>query len=107
MTFREVLGEAELWVGEMRQVALHDCRVLLLRTEQGVRAYEDRCPHLGVPLSTGTLEGNIITCAAHHFQYEASSGRGNNPKHLHLRVLGVRCRTGMILVDTAPPGDSG
>jgi len=28
-------------------------------------AYEDSCPHAGVPLSEGTLSGRLITCSRH------------------------------------------
>lgn len=99
MNFVEVLAESELWVGEMRRVRLEDARVLLLRTDAGVFAYEDRCPHLGLPLSTGTLEGHTITCAAHHFQFDALTGQGINPSCLHLRVYPLECKAGIICVD--------
>jgi toluene monooxygenase system ferredoxin subunit len=99
MSFVELLAESELWVGEMRRVRVQDARVLLLRTDAGVFAYEDRCPHLGLPLSTGTLEGQTLTCAAHHFQFDASTGRGINPSCLHLRVYPIECKAGVIRAD--------
>jgi toluene monooxygenase system ferredoxin subunit len=99
VSFVEVLSESELWIGEMRQVMLERRRVLLLRTEQGVHAYEDRCPHLGVPLSRGMLHGNTLTCFAHHFQFDADTGCGKNPKDLQLTRIGVECRAGMISID--------
>jgi len=55
MSLVEAMPESELWIGELRQVRLQGGRVLLLRTDAGIFAYEDRCPHLGFPLST-TLE---------------------------------------------------
>jgi toluene monooxygenase system ferredoxin subunit len=99
MSFVEVLPERELWIGEMRQVLVGNRRVLLLRTERGVYAYEDRCPHLGVPLSRGSLEQNTITCSGHHYQFDASTGQGQNPKCLRLVAVGVECRQGQILVE--------
>jgi toluene monooxygenase system ferredoxin subunit len=99
MSFVEVLSESELWIGEMRQVQVAGRRVLLLRTERGVHAYDDRCPHLGHPLSRGTLEGNTLTCSGHEFRFDADSGRGQNPKNLQLTGIEVACRHGKILVD--------
>jgi toluene monooxygenase system ferredoxin subunit len=99
VSFVEVLSESELWIGEMRHVMVDRRRVLLLRTEHGVHAYEDRCPHLGVPLSRGMLQGDTVTCSAHHYQFDANTGRGKNPKDVRLTLFGVVCRDGKILVD--------
>jgi toluene monooxygenase system ferredoxin subunit len=99
MSLVELLAESELWLGEMRRVRIADARVLLLRTDAGVFAYEDRCPHLGLPLSTGTLEGHTLTCAAHHFQFDATTGQGINPSCLRLRVYPIECKAGVIHVD--------
>jgi len=102
MSFVEVLPEGDLWIGEMRQVTVGNRRVLLLRTERGVFAYEDRCPHLGVPLSRGCLNKETITCGGHHYQFDASTGHGQNPKNLRLVVVSVECRQGKILVEERP-----
>ena len=99
MAFEPVLGADELWIGEMRGVSVHGRRVLLLRTEQGVHAYEDRCAHLGLPLSQGKLEGGVITCLAHHYQYDACSGCGVNPARVRLRAYPVSVKDGTIAVD--------
>jgi toluene monooxygenase system ferredoxin subunit len=93
----------ELWLGEMRACSAGARRVLLLRLETGVYAYQDRCPHLGVPLSQGTLREGVLTCAAHGFQYDAVTGSCMNPKHLRLVALPVRVDAEQIWVDPAPP----
>jgi len=99
MAFEPVLAADELWIGEMRGVMVHGRRVLVLRTEDGVHAYEDRCAHLGLPLSLGKLEGGVITCPAHHYQYDACSGCGVNPERVRLRPYPVRVSEGEIAVD--------
>jgi toluene monooxygenase system ferredoxin subunit len=101
MSFVEALPEAELWIGELRQVRLQGGRVLLVRTDAGIFAYEDRCPHLGLPLSAGTLDGHTLTCAAHHYQFDATTGEGINPSCLRLRAVPVECRAGMVRIDLA------
>jgi toluene monooxygenase system ferredoxin subunit len=99
MAFEAVLGADELWIGEMRGVMLRGRRVLVLRLEDGVHAYEDRCAHLGLPLSLGKLEGGVITCLAHRYQYDACSGCGVNPERVRLRAYPVRESDGVIAVD--------
>jgi toluene monooxygenase system ferredoxin subunit len=107
LTQVEVLAERDLWIGEMRQVVVGSRRVLVLRTERGVYACEDRCPHLGVPLSRGTLERDTLTCSAHHYAFDANTGEGKNPRHLHLETIGVECRAGKIFLGIDPGGNVG
>lgn len=107
MAYRELVPSEDLWVGELRGFLLADQRVLLLRTEAGVCAYVDRCPHLGVPLSHGTLTGNVLTCRAHRYSYDAVTGQGINPRGLKLTPLPVRIERGMVSVDPTPPSLEG
>src|SRR4051794_27201969 len=99
MPFEGVLPPDELWKGEMRGLVVQGRRVLVVRIEDQVCAYEDRCAHLGLPLSQGKLEHGVITCAAHHYQYDACTGRGVNPERVALRRFPVALAHGDILVD--------
>jgi toluene monooxygenase system ferredoxin subunit len=95
----EVMSGADLWIGEMRAVRVGARRLVLLRTERGVHAYVDRCPHLGVPLSAGRLAQGTLTCSAHHYQFDADTGQGKNPKNMRLESARVECRAGKISID--------
>lgn len=47
--------------------------VLLYRTEAGQAvAMADRCPHRYVPLSLGTLDGDVVQCGYHGLRFAAS-----------------------------------
>jgi toluene monooxygenase system ferredoxin subunit len=97
----------ELWIGEMKAVSADGRRVLLLRLEEGVFAYEDRCAHLGVPLSEGKLEGAVLTCRAHHYCYDARTGAGINPKNVHLVQVPLAVRDERIwLGESARSGEN-
>ena len=104
--FERVLAEADLWVGEMRGAELGGARVLIVRHETGVCAYQDRCPHQGYPLSEGELAGGIITCRVHRHTFDATNGHGINPLQPCLRSLPVRVEDGQVLVDVAPVGSA-
>lgn len=90
---------SELWVGEMKHLEVLGRRILLLRTERGVSAYEDRCPHLGIPLSAGKMEGCRLTCAAHGWQFDADAGAGINPTSARLRRYAVVIEDGEVWID--------
>ena len=99
MAWRHVMALDQLWRGEMVACVLDGTKVLLLRVDDLVRAYEDRCAHQGVPLSEGSLDGTTLTCSAHHYQYDACTGQGMNPKNLCLKAFPVKVEDGQVFVD--------
>ncbi len=48
--------------------------IALFHTERGISAVDNRCPHMGFPLSKGTVAGDILTCDWHHARFDLSSG---------------------------------
>jgi toluene monooxygenase system ferredoxin subunit len=83
----------------MRAVQVGGQRLVLVRTERCVFAYEDRCAHLGLPLSDGTLRAGVLTCSAHHYQYDAETGEGINPRCARLKCVAAKIASGLVLVD--------
>jgi toluene monooxygenase system ferredoxin subunit len=67
--------------------------------EGAIRAYADACPHLGTRLSEGSLNGNVLACATHHWEFDAPSGQGINPRTACLQSFAVQVENGEILVD--------
>ena len=39
-----------------------------------VYALDNRCPHMGFPLSQGTLKDGILTCHWHHARFDLHNG---------------------------------
>jgi toluene monooxygenase system ferredoxin subunit len=93
------LSEADLWIGEMRGVIVQGQPLLVVRGEQGVCVFRDRCPHQGYPLSEGTLQDGVITCRVHRHTFDATSGNGINPLQPGLTAVPVRVEAGQISVD--------
>ena len=98
MRFRSVTSIDELWDGDMAGFVVDGRKVLLVRLGNDVFAYEDRCAHLGVAMSEGQLKREVLTCRAHHFQYDARTGRGINPENVALKKLAVKVEDGRVLV---------
>jgi toluene monooxygenase system ferredoxin subunit len=99
VTYVRVTSRDELRSGDMEGIRVDGHRVLLVCVDQCVYAWEDKCAHLGMPLSQGTLEGTTLTCSAHHFQYDVTSGRGVNPKNVCLRAYPVKVEGGGVYVN--------
>jgi toluene monooxygenase system ferredoxin subunit len=99
MAFRKVATLDELWDGEMTVLEIEGHVVLLVNVDGGIHAYADSCPHLGTRLSQGSLQRNMLTCATHGWEFEASTGQGINPKTACLKSFAVKVENGDILVD--------
>jgi toluene monooxygenase system ferredoxin subunit len=104
MAFAKVAALEEVWEGEMTALVVAGRRVVLIRKGETVVALEDRCAHLGVRLSGGRLEGDVLTCAAHEWQYDAMSGKGLNPSHVRLHKFAVKVEDGQVWVDVERAG---
>jgi nitrite reductase/ring-hydroxylating ferredoxin subunit len=72
--YRPFLALAELPEGTMRRVTVGELDVLLVNTERGIFATDDRCPHMSAPLSIGELDGCIVGCPLHEGRFDLVSG---------------------------------
>ena len=72
--FRPMMTLAELPLGSMRRVTVGELDVLLVHTERGIFATDDRCPHMSAPLSIGELDGCIVGCPLHDGKFDLVSG---------------------------------
>jgi toluene monooxygenase system ferredoxin subunit len=94
---------ADLWDGDMAAAVVEGRPVVVVRLDGALHAFEDRCAHLGVALSDGALDGGVLTCRAHHWQYDIRSGRGVNPASVCLKRFAVKVEGGRVLVDVGEP----
>jgi len=89
----------DLWEGEMTDVQVGDELILLVHLNGGdIRAYQGHCPHQKTALADGKLEGNVLTCAAHSWQFNLSTGEGVNPRSCQLYRYQVKVQDGTIFV---------
>ena len=49
--------------------------IVVIRTESGIHAYHDVCPHASWRLSDGEIVGGILECPGHGWQFELATGR--------------------------------
>jgi toluene monooxygenase system ferredoxin subunit len=102
--WRVVATVEDVWEGELKGVDVDGKAVVLVNVGGEVRAYDDRCPHSGTPLSQGRLNGETLTCSAHEWVFDCRAGRGINPASARLRGIPVRVEGEAILVKTDTVG---
>jgi nitrite reductase/ring-hydroxylating ferredoxin subunit len=85
----ELCGVDQLWDGEMECFRAGDTTILLLKIDGQFHAYQGHCPHQGAALAEGDLDGVLLTCPAHRWQFDATNGKGVNPKSARLKRFPV------------------
>lgn len=71
-----------------------------------VYAVDNRCPHMGFPLSRGSVCDGILTCHWHHARFDLESGGTFDPFADDVRVYPTRVVDGDVWVDLrAQSGD--
>ena len=70
-----VMAAGDLPEGTPAAVEVEGQPVCVVRVAEGVFAFDDVCPHRGTPLSLGRLEGTTLTCSAHTWEFDVTSGK--------------------------------
>ena len=65
---------ADLQEKRVMMVRGEDRALLLCSYEDRVFALDNRCPHMGFPLSKGSVQDGILTCHWHHARFDLRSG---------------------------------
>lgn len=68
-----------------------------------VYALDNRCPHMGFPLSQGTVQDGILTCHWHHARFDLASGDTFDLFAGDIPRFDVVIKDGEVYVDTSPP----
>jgi len=82
--------------------------VLVVRTDDGFTAVNDRCTHQASLLSTGRVRRGAIMCPLHGARFEAATGRCIGGAYADLRRFALRVEDGVIevaLPDAGPRPD--
>jgi toluene monooxygenase system ferredoxin subunit len=89
----------EIWEGDLVSCEVDGVDLLLVNLEGRIQAFRNRCPHAGTALSGGVLDGGVLTCSAHLWQFDLTDGgAGINPKGCRLTSHPVRIEDGIVLV---------
>jgi len=103
MAFEKICTLDDVWEGEMSGFrTANGTEVLLVVLSGGdVRAVQSRCPHQDFSLLQARLEGHVLTCRAHLWQFDLRTGRGINPADCALAVYPTRVEGDDVYVDVA------
>ena len=70
--------------------------------ESKVFAVDNRCPHMGFPLSRGTVRDGILTCHWHHAKFDLAGGCTFDPFADDVASFNVEVRDNEVWLDPRP-----
>ena len=85
-----------------RVVAANGRTVLVLESEGTVYAVDNRCPHMGFPLSRGTVSDGILTCHWHHAKFDLAGGCTFDPFADDVTPFRTRVADEAVWLDPVP-----
>ena len=101
-----VASLGEVPEGGRKVVKVGAKQIALFRTDQGLFACNNRCPHEGYPLVEGSLgQGCVLTCNWHNWKFDLANGEtliGGD----RLRRYPVEVRGGEIWLDVTDPPEA-
>jgi toluene monooxygenase system ferredoxin subunit len=81
-------------------IMAEEVEVLIVRDSEGtLRAFDGVCPHEDYPLVEGRFDGTTITCAAHGWIINATTGQGVNPATCKISAFPLQVEGDDVLVD--------
>ncbi len=88
--FVKVASLSELAAGTCKAVEVSGKSIAMYNVNGTVYATDNACLHQGGPLGEGTLEGDIITCPWHMWQYNVRTGENLEDSLLKVDTYPVR-----------------
>ncbi len=61
--------------GQGKTFTINGQHVAVFNIDGELFAFEDECPHVGGSLGSGKLEGKLVTCPNHGWQFDVTDGK--------------------------------
>lgn len=75
--------------------------IAVFSVEGGLYAIDNTCKHQGGPLGEGTIEGVLVSCPWHHWQYNIKTGKTKFSDEIGVRTYALEVRGEEVFVDVA------
>ena len=100
--FQKVGQIDELPPGKSMIVKINDRPIALFNVAGTVHAVDNECLHRQGPLAEGELEGHIVTCPWHGWQYDVRTGQNEFDLAIQLQTYDVQVEDGEVRVGLDP-----
>jgi nitrite reductase (NADH) small subunit len=99
MAFVRAVKASEVAQGSIREVQLGGTKIALANVGGSFYAINNTCLHRGGPLGEGALEGKIVTCPWHGWQYDVTTGKTTMNPNAGVPCYATEVRGDEVFVD--------
>jgi nitrite reductase/ring-hydroxylating ferredoxin subunit len=97
-TFVAACATADITPGTGKTVTVADKELALFNVDGTFHAIDNECPHRGGPLGEGELEGCLLTCPWHAWQFDLRTGESVTDDS-RVSVYPCKVEGGQVLVE--------
>jgi 3-phenylpropionate/trans-cinnamate dioxygenase ferredoxin component len=95
----KVANLSELPAGGAMAVEVAGKAIALFNVNGKIYALDNTCRHRGGPLGEGTVEGDVVTCPWHGWEYKIPSGEFLGNASIKVETFPVQVENGEIKVE--------
>jgi nitrite reductase (NADH) small subunit len=99
MAFVRAVASSEIPAGTIRHVDVGVVPLAIANVGGQYYAISNTCLHRGGPLGDGPLEGKIVTCPWHGWQYDVTTGKVMQSPTVGVKSYPVEVRGAEVFVD--------
>ncbi len=64
----------QVYFGRGKTYTINGQQIAMFSIDGELFAIDDACPHVGASLGSGKLEGKLVACPAHDWQFDVTNG---------------------------------
>ncbi len=96
------IGDAVALPEGLTYVERDGLRCVVLKNASGVHAFSAFCPHVAGPMQRAEIDGNIVSCPLHGWQFDLDDGGREINGYRPLQVLDVITVDGRLQLEQTP-----
>jgi nitrite reductase (NADH) small subunit len=100
MAFIRVGSLSRLAPGSVMEASVGDERYAICNVDGRIHALAGVCPHRGGPLGQGAVNGRLLTCPWHAWEFDCLTGANDYDPNVKVATFPVRVAGDDILIDT-------
>lgn len=99
MSFIEIANANDIANGEAKVFEKEGKTIALFNVDGIFFAIDNTCAHRQGPLGEGYLDGKIITCPLHGWQYDITNGQCQTMPNMHVASYKTKIENGKIFIE--------
>lgn len=95
----KVCAENDVPENGAKIVSVQDKEIAIFNVNGELFAVNNTCPHMGGPLGEGSLDGNIVTCPWHGWQFDVTTGTSTQSSDVKCGSIPIEIKGDDVFVD--------